>query len=103
MITKNDLKKIWEKHELDLRYSYNPDFIKKICEELKTEFKKEWIYTENKYREISNKEPRIDLKDVLLFICKENNIKPDVEFMDLYNKLHGEGSRRNALQDAYLN
>ena len=97
-----EIKAVWKKHDLTTRYSYNVDFIKKICKDFDIEFKDEWIYTRDRYRELSDGKPRIDGEDFLLAIAKKHNLKPNKERLETASKMMGEGFRRQCIEEAYL-
>lgn len=99
---KEKLKKLWNKHGLSCRNSYSPSFIKKICKDFDMEFKEEWIYTRDRYREMSDGSPRIDAEDFMIAIAKHHNIIPKQERLETANKMFGEGSRRQCIEEAYL-
>ena len=100
--TKEEIRKIWIGEGFSTRNSYNPDFIKKICPKFGIKFDKRLIYTKDRYRELSDGLPRIDGTDFLLKICKFHGIKPDKKILETANSMHGEGSRRSLIQEAYI-
>ena len=99
---KKELKKIWDKYKLSCRKSYKPEYIKKFCKEISIEFQEKWIYTKDRYRELSNRTPRVDAEDLLLHVCEQFKIKPNKKRMETSRKMLGEGSRRECLEEAYL-
>lgn len=99
---KEEIKNLWIKHKLSTRNSYSVELIKKLCPEFKIEFQDKWIYTELRYRELSDGTPRVDGEDFLIAICKKHKIKPNPKKMKTANMMLGEGSRRGLIQEAYL-
>lgn len=102
-MNKQQISKLWKENELDLIWSYDPSFIKSICDQFEIKFNPNWIYTENKYRELSaENKPRIDSEDFLNEIIKKHGLDPDPILLEKSNKMLGEGSRRRLKQQAFL-
>ena len=97
-----EIRAVWKKHKLSCRSSYEPTFIEKICPEFGIVFDKKLVYTQDRYREMSDGLPRVDAEDFLLMICKEHKIEPNKERLTTANKMFGEGSRRSCVEEAYL-
>ena len=100
--TKEEIRKIWIGEGFSTRNSYNPDFIKKICPKFGIKFDKRLIYTKDRYRELSDGNPRIDALDFLRAICKFHGIEPNKKDMETANCMSGEGSHRSVVQKAYI-
>jgi hypothetical protein len=101
---RTELKTLWKNNKLTTRFSYAPEHIFKICESFgvsESEVKK-LIYTKPRWREQTDGSPRIDGEDLLLLIAKKHNILPDEKYIALSNRLFGEGSRREAIEWAYI-
>lgn len=84
------------------RVSVEPDFARKICKNFELDFDESLIYTKLRYREQSDGRPRVDGEDLLIYICKGIGLNPDKEKLEFSNKFSGEGSRRDAVEEAYL-
>jgi len=96
------IKKVWNEMELSCIYSISPEKAKEFLNKFKMELDKKFIYTKNRYREMSNEEPRVDCKDLLIEVCKKFNIKPNKKSMEIANSMLGEGSYRTKFEKAYL-
>jgi hypothetical protein len=60
------------------------------------------IYTKKRYRELSLDEPRVDAEELLIWLCNNLGIEPDKKTLEIANKMFGEGSRRELVEEAYL-
>lgn len=107
---KKQLRKIWDKYGLSCRASYNPEYIKKfLVEAIKLDKDQPCPSHLVKggdgsfgYRELAEDVPRVDAETLLVWLCKELNIKADSETLIVSNQMHGEGSRRQLVEEAYL-
>lgn len=99
---RNKLKELWEFEGLSTRQSYSPAFCRAFCKKVGLIMPDNLIYIKDKYREQSNGTPRVDGENLLIFICESLNIQPNKEQLVFSRKLNGEGSRREAVQEAYL-
>lgn len=102
MIKISDIKKTWKDMNLSCRNSYKPEYIKEFYTKLGLEFPEKLIYTKERLREMAANVPRVDAEDVLVDVCKKIGIKPDPKQMETANKMFGEGSRRQCVEEAYL-
>jgi hypothetical protein len=104
MMNRQELNSLWVKHDLTARYSYKPEFIQKIAGEfgITKDEVDSLIYTQTRYRELHNDTPRVDAEDFLIMIAKKHNITPNEKDIELANKMMGEGSRRECIENAYI-
>ena len=101
-MTKKQIATIWYDNQLSCRNSYKPEYIEKMCKLFKVKWDKKLIYTKLGYRELANEVPRVDAEEFLQLIVKTHDLEPDKDLMALSNRMFGEGSRRDALERAYL-
>ena len=99
---KQELKQIWKSMKLSCRNSYKPEYIKAFYKRVGLEMPEHLIYTEKRYRELADNVPRVDGEDVLINVCVWLHIEPEQKFIELSNKMFGEGSRRQCIEEAYL-
>lgn len=97
-----ELKKVWDLHGLSCRDAIDTEYAKKFCEKVNITFKDSLIYTKPRYREQSDGKPRVDCEDLLIYVCKQLKIEPNQNALKGANMFHGEGSRRQAIEEAYL-
>ena len=101
-MNREELKLLWNKKGLDCRMSITPAYAVEVCDDCSIPFDKSLIYTKDRYREQSDGRPRVDCEDLLIFLCEKLNILPDKEHLEFSNKMFGEGSRRDIVEEAYL-
>lgn len=101
-MNKTELKKIWNEMKLSCLNSYSVQHIKVFYEKVGLEFPEKLIYTKKRYREMAQDIPRVDAQDVLIDVCDKLEINPDEGRLNLANKMFGEGSRRQYIEEAYL-
>lgn len=89
--------------DLSCRFSIKPKYAREFCKKLNLELPKDLIYTKEKYRETSEGKPRVDCLDLLRFSCEKLDVKPNKKKVETSKKMFGEGSRRELLEEAYLN
>jgi hypothetical protein len=102
MKSRAEIKSIWNQMKLSCRNSITPEYAKEFCEKTETSFDKKLIYTNQRYRELSTMQPRVDCEDLLVHVCKHHKIEPNQKRIDTSNKMCGEGSRRKLVEEAYL-
>ena len=101
-MNRQQIKKLWRKNGLSCRESYSPDSIRKLSKTFGVEFKEDWIYTENKQREISDGSPRVDGLVFLEAICKKHKVGQIKKWRDLANQMLGVGSYRRCIEDSFI-
>jgi len=100
-LNKKEFSKLWKESELNTRGSYSPETIKELCPKFEIDFDEKWIYTKNRYREMSDGRPRVDALEFLEAIVDKHNITGDKDKLNTASKMLGEGSRRRLIQEAY--
>lgn len=101
-MNREQLRKIWEDMGLSCRESITPEYAEEFTRKCELPFDKTLVYTKNRWREQSNGEPRVDCEDLLIYVCEKLHIEPDKKRLE-YSKVYlGEGSRRQAVEEAYL-
>ena len=101
-MNKNDVAIVWDEMGLSCRNSFDPVYARKFCERLGLVMPDTLVYTKERYREQSDGRPRVDGEDLLEFVCKSLHIMPDPKALGFSYKFFGEGSRRDAVEEAYL-
>ncbi len=102
-MNRKQLKRKWKNYGLSCRCSYAPEFINHISGEFGIKFDPaKMIHVKNKRREFSDGMPRVDAEVFLLAICEEHKIIPSREKLRLARTMHGEGSRKELVEKAYL-
>jgi len=102
MSTKKEIFTAWRSMGFSCRNSIDPSLARTFLEKIGLELPEKMIYTENRYRETSNGKPRIDCEDLLIFACSQNGIQADKRIMAASDKMFGEGSRRDLVEEAYF-
>lgn len=102
-MNKTEIKELWKKHELSCRNSYSPEYIKGLCKDFGVEWNEDLVFTKLRYRELANENtPRVDALDFLELIAKTHKLEQDPKHLATANRMHGEGSRRQSLEESWL-
>lgn len=98
------IRKIWQDMGMSCRLSWKPEKAEEFLIRLglPKDLLSPLIYTEQRYRELSDGKPRVDGEDLLIFVFKQFDLKPNQEKLKFAYSLNGEGSRRSAIERAYL-
>jgi len=97
------IKKIWFDMGLSCRNSWKPEKAKEFLSKFNLELPEDLIYTQNRYRELSDSSPRVDGEDLLIFVFNKLGLKPNEKKLKQSYAYNGEGSRRDAVEKAYFN